>query len=117
MSTGSRAEWWLPTLQVLQPRVKLRPFFWSKLPQKPDNIWSRVALPPPELQPQHMAALEHLFVQTASPAKSAKKLAPGQPGWRPDGGSAGLSVLGTHCCTLPGVVQCSRLSGPEWLLC
>ena len=77
MSTAHAAEWWLPSLQVLQPRVKLRPFFWSKLPQKPDNIWSRVASPPPELQPQHMAALEHLFVQIASPAKSAKKLAPG----------------------------------------
>ena len=27
---------------VRKPAVKLRPFFWNKLPWKPDHIWARV---------------------------------------------------------------------------
>ena len=59
--------------QVLQPKVKLRPFFWSKLPPNKDNIWSRVQPPSAELELGQMAALEHLFAQAASTITPGRK--------------------------------------------
>ena len=68
-----------PVRQVLQPSVKLRPFFWSKLPANKDNIWSRVQPPFPELEKGQMTALEHLFAQTAT------TVTPGRKKGAPDG--------------------------------
>lgn len=59
--------------QVLQPKVKLRPFFWSKLPASKDNIWSRVQPPSAELELGQMAALEHLFAQAATTITPGRK--------------------------------------------
>ena len=55
---------------VRAPSVKLRPFFWSKLPWKADFIWSRVQ--PGTLNEEQLSALEALFAQTtASPQGKA----------------------------------------------
>ena len=59
--------------QVLQPSIKLRPFFWSKLPAHKDNIWSRVQPPFPELEKGQMTALEQLFAQTATTITPGRK--------------------------------------------
>lgn len=65
---------------VLQPKVKLRPFFWTKLPANKDNIWGRVQPPCAELELGQMAALEHLFAQAASTiTPGRKKGADGEP--------------------------------------
>lgn len=65
---------------VLQPKVKLRPFFWTKLPANKDNIWGRVQPPCAELELGQMAALEHLFVQAATTiTPGRKKGADGKP--------------------------------------
>ena len=58
---------------MLQPAVKLRPFFWTKLPANKVNIWSRVQPPSAELQKGQMAALEQLFAQTESRVTPGKK--------------------------------------------
>ncbi len=53
------------------PSIKLRPFFWTKLPSRPDNIWSSLSAPDPThhaLQDGHVQALEHLFAEKASAA-------------------------------------------------
>lgn len=52
--------------------VKLRPFFWNKLPWKPDYIWARVQ--PGSLTEEQLTALEALFAQTA-PSPQASKAA------------------------------------------
>lgn len=62
-----------PVQQVLKPSVKLRPFFWSKLPANKDNIWSRVQPPFPELERGQMTALEHLFAQNAATVTPGRK--------------------------------------------
>lgn len=75
--------------QVLQPSVKLRPFFWSKLPANKDNIWSRVQPPFPELEKGQMTALEQLFAQTTTTVTPGRKkgatdgMPLSQPGSRP----------------------------------
>ena len=58
---------------MLQPAVKLRPFFWTKLPANKVNIWSRVQPPIAELEKGQMAALEQLFAQTESRVTPGKK--------------------------------------------
>lgn len=58
---------------MLQPKVKLRPFFWSKLPANKDNIWARVQPPSAELELGQMTALEHLFAQTATNITPGRK--------------------------------------------
>jgi hypothetical protein len=66
---------------VKPPRAiqgKLRPFFWSKLPWRPDIIWARVH--PGSLTEQQLAALEALFAQTApSPQARAASSRTGVP--------------------------------------
>ena len=63
--------------------VKLRPFFWTKLPSRPDNIWSTLTgreLAQDPLEDVHYLALEQLFAEKAAAATpkqaSAQK---GQP--------------------------------------
>ncbi len=58
-----------PVPLARKPAVKLRPFFWNKLPWKPDHIWARV--PPGILSEEQLSALEALFPQTA-PSPQAK---------------------------------------------
>ena len=58
-----------PAPLARKPAVKLRPFFWNKLPWKPDHIWARV--PPGILSEEQLSALEALFPQTA-PSPQAK---------------------------------------------
>lgn len=55
-----------------QPLVKLRPFFWNKMPWRPDAIWARV--PAGALSEEQLSALEALFAQTA-PSPQAKAAA------------------------------------------
>ena len=43
--------------------MKLRPFFWNKMPWRPDAIWARV--PSAALSEEQLSALEALFAQTA----------------------------------------------------
>ena len=52
-----------------QPSVKLRPFFWNKMPWRPDAIWARV--PSAALSEEQLSALEALFAQSA-PSPQAK---------------------------------------------
>ena len=84
-----------PVQQVLQPSVKLRPFFWSKLPANKDNIWSRVQPPFPELEKGQMTALEHLFAQTAT------TVTPGRKKGAPDGMH---SLLMTMCFSVASLL-------------
>ena len=83
--------------QVLQPSVKLRPFFWSKLPANKDNIWSRVQPPFPELEKGQMTALEHLFAQNAT------TVTPGRKKGAPDGMH---SLLMTMCFSVASWLTC-----------
>ena len=59
--------------QALQPKVKLRPFFWSKLPANKDNIWARVQPPSAHLELGQMAALEQLFAQAPTTITPGRK--------------------------------------------
>ena len=95
-----------PVRQVLQPSVKLRPFFWSKLPANKDNIWSRVQPPFPELEKGQMTALEHLFAQTAT------TVTPGRKKGAPDGMH---SLLITMCLSVASRSTCCLLQSGESL--
>jgi len=95
-----------PVQQVLQPSVKLRPFFWSKLPANKDNIWSRVQPPFPELEKGQMTALEHLFAQTAT------TVTPGRKKGAPDGMH---SLLITMCLSVASRSTCCLLQSGESL--
>ena len=85
----------VPARQVLQPKVKLRPFFWSKLPANKDNIWSRVQPPSAELELGQMAALELLFAQTAT------TVTPGRKKGSADGNTLRQVQFSTHVVSVP----------------
>lgn len=58
--------------------MKLRPFFWNKLPWKPDHIWAKV--PPGVLSEEQLSALEALFPQTAPSPQAKAVKAKSEPG-------------------------------------
>ena len=60
-----------PRTPARNPGIKLRPFFWTKLPSRPDNIWSTLTagdVSQNALQEAQIRALEKLFAEKASAA-------------------------------------------------
>ena len=60
-----------------QPSVKLRPFFWNKMPWRPDAIWARV--PSAALSEEQLSALEALFAQSAPSPQAKSAVSKGAP--------------------------------------
>ena len=61
-----------------QPRVKLRPLFWTKVPARADTIWAKVVPPPAVLTEDQLTALERLFPQAASTVLTKTQSQPGE---------------------------------------
>ena len=64
-----------------QPRVKLRPLFWTKVPARADTIWAKVVPPPAVLTEDQLTALERLFPQAASTVLAKTQSKPGEDGF------------------------------------
>lgn len=56
-----------------QPRVKLRPLFWTKVPAKPGTVWAEIIAPKTELNEQQLTVIEHLFPQAAAATPSTQQ--------------------------------------------
>ena len=57
---------------VRKPAVKLRPFFWNKLPWKPDHIWARV--PAGRIARPELITSGHWQTPSTSPVLNAQRL-------------------------------------------
>lgn len=53
---------------AMQPRIKLRSLFWIKSARRPETVWDVVGEGSLPMDDSHLAALEHLFLQSATAA-------------------------------------------------
>ena len=79
-----------------KPAVKLRPFFWNKLPWKPNYIWATV--PTGQLSEDQLSALEALFPQTASSPQAKAVKAKSKP----------TAVCRLACCRFRPLLSCGK---------
>lgn len=56
-----------------QPRVKLRPLFWTKVPAKPGTVWAEISDQKALLSDAQMSVIEQLFPQAAAAVVAAKE--------------------------------------------
>ena len=76
--------------------MKLRPFFWNKLPWKPNYIWATV--PTGQLSEDQLSALEALFPQTASSPQAKAVKAKSKP----------PTIISLACCRFRPPLSCGK---------